>query len=267
MSIITLLSDFGLKDPYVAEMKAAILSINPQARIVDITHQVEKFNIRMGAFILASATPYFPPNTIHVAVVDPGVGTKRRPIIVETKQGLYVGPDNGLLILAAQKEDIINVYHIANPEYLLSRVSKTFHGRDIFAPAGAHLAGGAAPSLFGPVIQDYIFPEFAKPQTKRGELVGEVLHVDDFGNIVSNISAEDLERAGFREGTTLLVRLGGKTLTLQFCSAYGEVPAGTILALIGSNNFLEVAVNQGSASRTFKTKIGNPLAVSLAAQN
>ncbi len=267
MTVITLLSDFGLKDPYVAEMKAVILSINPEARIVDITHEVDKFNIRMGAFVLASAAPYFPHNTVHVAVVDPGVGTKRRPIIAETKRGFYVGPDNGLLMLAAHKEGIIKVYHIDNPKYMLSRVSRTFHGRDIFAPAAAHLAAGTSPSEFGPAIQNYVLPEFAKPQARKDEVAGEVLHIDGFGNIVSNISVEDFESAGFHEGDSLLVRLGGKTLTLQFCSAYGEVPAGTALAIVGSSNFLELAVNQGSASRTFKAKVGDAFCISGAASN
>ena len=267
MSIISLLSDFGHKDPYVAEMKAVILSIAPQARIVDITHEIEKFNIRRGAYVLASATPYFPPNTIHVAVVDPGVGTKRRPIIAETKRSLYVGPDNGLLMLAAHKEHITNVYQIDNPKYMLSKVSKTFHGRDIFAPAAAHLAEGNKPSDFGPAIQDYILPEFAKPHARNGELLGEVLHIDDFGNIISNISAEDLERARFHEGNSLLVRLGGKTLNIRFCSAYGEVASGTPLALIGSSNFLEVAVNQESASRIFRAKVGDTFHVSVAASS
>jgi S-adenosylmethionine hydrolase len=262
MSIISLLSDFGHKDPYVAEMKAVILSINPQAQIVDITHEIEKFNIRMGAYVLASAAPYFPPKTIHVAVVDPGVGTKRRPIIAETSRSLYVGPDNGLLMLAAHKEHIKKVYQIDNPKYMLSKVSKTFHGRDIFAPAAAHLTQEIKPSDFGPAIQDYIFPEFAKPHLRNGELLGEVLHIDDFGNIVSNITAEDLEKMGFHEGNSILVRLGGKTLTMRFCSAYGEVQAGTPLALIGSSNFLEVAVNQGSASRNFKAKVGDTFHVS-----
>jgi len=264
MSIISLLSDFGHKDPYVAEMKAVILSIAPQARIVDITHEIEKFNIRMGAYVLASAAPYFPPNTIHVAVVDPSVGTKRRPIIAETNRNLYVGPDNGLLMLAAHKEHITNVYQIDNPKYMLSKVSKTFHGRDIFAPAAAHLAQGNKPSDFGPAIQDYILPEFAKPHARNGELLGEVLHIDDFGNIISNITLEDLEKMEFHEGTSFLVRLGGKTLNIRFCSAYGEVPAGTPLALIGSSNFLEVADNQGNASRIFKAKVGDTFHVSVA---
>jgi S-adenosylmethionine hydrolase len=265
MSVISLLSDFGYKDPYVAEMKAVILYISPQAQIVDITHEIEKFDIRMGAYILASAAPYFPPKTVHVAIVDPGVGTKRRPIIVETSRSLYVGPDNGLLMLAAHKEHITNVYHIANPRYMLPKVSKTFHGRDIFAPAAAHLAQGTKPSAFGTAINDYIIPEFAKPHQRNGEMLGEVLHIDDFGNIVSNISAEELEKMGFHEGNSILVRVGNKTLTLQFCSAYGEVPSGTPLALIGSSNFLEAAVNQGSASRIFRAKVGDAFHVSGAA--
>ncbi len=263
MFIISLLSDFGHNDPYVAEMKAVILSINPQARIVDITHSIKKFSIRMGAYVLASAVPYFPQNTIHVAVVDPGVGTKRRPIIAETNHSLYVGPDNGLLMLAAHNEKIINVYQIDNPKYMLSKVSKTFHGRDIFAPAAAHLSIGIKPSDFGSTIQDYVFPEFAKPHLERGELVSEVLHIDDFGNIISNISAEALELYGVHEGDSLLVTLGNKKLNMPFCSAYGKVPVSTILALIGSSNFLEVAVNQGSASRNFKAKVGDAFCVSV----
>ena len=257
MSIISLLSDFGHKDPYVAEMKAVILSINPQAKIVDITHEIEKFNIRMGAYVLASAAPYFSPKTIHVAVVDPGVGTKRRPIIAETNHGIYVGPDNGLLMLAAHKEEITNVYTICNPKNMLTKISKTFHGRDIFAPAAAHLSKGIKPSDFGSAIRDYVFPEFAEAQSKGGKLLGEILHIDDFGNIISNISAKNIKDAGFREGDFLLVTLGNKTLNLQFCSAYGEVPAGAFLALIGSGNFLEVAVNQGNASNVFKPEVGD----------
>jgi S-adenosylmethionine hydrolase len=261
MSIISLLSDFGGKDPYVAEMKAVILSISPQARIIDITHEIGKFDIRMGAYILASAAPYFPPSTVHVAVVDPGVGTERRPIIAETSRSLYVGPDNGLLILAAHREHITNVYAIDNPEYMLPDVSTTFHGRDIFAPAAAHLTQGNKPSDFGPAIQDYIFPDFAKPAARDGELRGEILHIDGFGNIVSNITSEDLKKMGL-EGGSLVVRLGGKTLSMRFCSAYGEVPAGTPVALVGSSNFLEVAVNRGSASEVFGAKVGEAFHVS-----
>ena len=263
MAIISLLSDFGHKDPYVAEMKAVILSIRPEAYIVDVTHEVEKFNIRMGAYVLASAAPYFPPNTVHVAVVDPGVGTQRRAIIVETSRSLYVGPDNGLLMLAAQKEHITNVYSIDNPKYMLPKVSKTFHGRDIFAPAAAYLTAGTKPSEFGPAIDDYIVPDFAKPHQRNGELLGEVLHVDDFGNTISNISAEDLKTVGINEGNTLQVRLGDKIVSLMFCSAYGEVAVGDPLVLVGSSGFLEVAINQGSGSRTFGAKVGDTFCVSI----
>jgi S-adenosylmethionine hydrolase len=266
MSIISLLSDFGIKDPYVAEMKAVILSINPQARIVDITHEIRKFDIRMGSYVLASATPYFPLNTVHVAVVDPGVGTKRRPIIAETRRSLYVGPDNGLLMMAAHKEHITNVYTIENQKYMLLDASKTFHGRDIFAPVAAHLTLENKPSEFGSAISDYIIPKFAKADARNGELRGEVLHIDDFGNIVSNITSGDLEKMGFRNGCSLFVRLGRKSFSVRFCSAYGEVSAGTPVALIGSSNFLEVAVNKKSASEIFKANVGETFCVSVASR-
>jgi S-adenosylmethionine hydrolase len=140
--MITLTSDFGLKDPYVAEMKGVILTIIPNATLVDITHDIEKFNIRMAAFTLASVAPYFPKGTVHLAVVDPGVGTQRRAILVQTTQGFFVGPDNGILILPAQNQGIEHIYQLTNPKFMLPGVSSTFHGRDVFAPAAAHLDKG-----------------------------------------------------------------------------------------------------------------------------
>jgi S-adenosylmethionine hydrolase len=166
-------------------------------------------------------------------------------------------------MLAAQKEHITNVYSIDNPKYMLPKVSKTFHGRDIFAPAAAYLTAETKPSEFGPAIDDYIVPDFAKPHQRNGELLGEVLHVDDFGNTISNISAEDLKTVGINEGNTLQVRLGDKIVSLRFCSAYGEVAAGASLALVGSSGFLEVALNQGSASRTFGANVGDSFYVSV----
>jgi len=165
-------------------------------------------------------------------------------------------------MLAVQKEGVGYVYHVNNPQYMLPRVSRTFHGRDVFAPVAAHLARGTPPSEFGPEIHDYVLPEFAKPHVRKGELLGTVLHIDDFGNVVSNISAEDLEKMGMREGCSLRVKLDDKTLTLKLCSAYGEVPAETPLAIIGSGDFLEVSVNQGSASRTLKVKPGDSIRIS-----
>jgi len=260
--LITLLSDFGLKDPYVAEMKGVISTISPRSRIIDISHSIEKFNIRMGAFTLVSATPYFPKGTIHVAVVDPSVGTKRRAILVETKRAFYFGPDNGLLMLAAQKEGIRHVYSITNPKLMLLRVSFTFHGRDVFAPAAAYFANGTPPTNFGPEITDYAVPEFAKPSLKAGELKGEVLHIDDFGNIITNITSKDLEKIGAKPKNFLTIRLENKPWKIRFGKTYGDALTKNALALIGSNDFLEIAVNQGNASKKFKIKVGNTLVVS-----
>jgi len=257
--LITLLSDFGFKDPYVAEMKAVILSICPDAYIIDISHEIEKFNIRMGAFVLAQAAHYFPEGTIHVAVVDPGVGTARRPIIVETERSLYVGPDNGLLILAAQNEGIKCIYEISNRKYMLKRVSKTFHGRDIFSPAAAYLAMGVEPSKFGPVIRDPVKPSFSSPETREEEIIGEVIHIDGFGNIITNISEKNLKAAGISEGRNLCVQLGDKRMILKMCSSYDEVCKNAPLSIIGGTGFLEISVNQGNASKILNVKIGTPI--------
>ncbi|MFQ6068479.1 MAG: S-adenosyl-l-methionine hydroxide adenosyltransferase family protein [Candidatus Bathyarchaeia archaeon] len=255
--VITLLSDFGLKDPYIAEMKAVVLSKCLEAKIVDISHEIDKFNIRMGAFVLASAAPYFPKGTVHIAVVDPGVGTKRRPLVVETKYSYFVGPDNGVLMLAALKETLQHVYVVENPRYMLSEVSKTFHGRDVFAPVAAYLAGGCVASEVGEEIFDYVVPDFAEPRFKKDVVFGEVLHVDDFGNVITNIPWEILKELAIQEGGLVKVEIGGKAVTLRLCSAYGDVSLGKALAIIGSHNFLEVSVNQGSAAKQFKAKCGD----------
>ncbi len=262
VSVLSLLSDFGLKDPYIAEMKAVIYSINPDARIIDISHEVKKFDIRMGAFVLASAALYFPAKSVHVAVVDPGVGTSRRPIIVETARSLFVGPDNGVLMLAASKETIVNVYEISNPRYMLPVVSSTFHGRDIFAPAATHLSLGVSPSSFGSLLDDYVFPDFAKPKVEDGLLAGEVLYVDDFGNVVSNISAQNLVEAGLAMCRHVDVVLGDERLCLPLCLAYGDVSVGSALVLVGGTGFVEVAVNQGSASKMFGVNVRDCFSVS-----
>ncbi len=263
-ALVTLLSDFGLRDPYVAEMKIVILTICPQVRVVDISHSVEKFNVRMGAFILATAARYFPKGTIHVAVVDPGVGTHRRAVLAETKHAFYIGPDNGLLMLAAHKEEIRHVYSITNQKLMLPRVSSTFHGRDVFAPAAAHLANGTPLARFGSEIKDYAMPHFAAPLLKANRIVGEILHIDDFGNIISNITQAELEKAGFRTERRLTIRLKGKPFRVNLCEAYGDVAPETALALIGSHDFLEISVNQGSAAEAFNVKAGENVVVSAA---
>jgi S-adenosylmethionine hydrolase len=255
--IVTLTTDFGLKDPYAAEMKAAILSICPTAVIVDITHSIAKFNIRMGAYVLASAAPYFPKGTVHVAVVDPGVGTRRRPIAIQTKQGFFVGPDNGLLVLAAEQQGITSVHELTNPRFMLPKVSSTFHGRDIFAPAAAHLLNGVNPAEFGPELRQAAKPKFAKVTRRNGMLVGEVLHVDGFGNIITNISEKEIAQSHVKGAVS--VELAGCKLKLKFCKAYGEIKLHEPLALIGSHGFLEISVNQGSAAEKFETKPGDKI--------
>lgn len=257
--IVTLTTDFGLKDPYVAEMKAVILNICPNVTIVDITHEIEKFNIRMGAYTLASAAPYFPAGTVHVAVVDPGVGTKRRSIMIETKHSFFVGPDNGILILAATKQGIVRIHELTNQRFMLPKVSFTFHGRDIFAPAVAHLLNGVRSEEFGPEICDAVYPEFLKVTEQNGVITGEIMHVDGFGNIITNISENELTNIGVK--ATLNVDLAGYKMRLRFCQAYGEAGPQEPLALIGSHGFLEIALNQGNAARTFKVKAGDKIAV------
>jgi len=254
--IITLTTDFGLKDPYVAEMKAVILSLSPNVEVVDIAHQVEKFNVRMGAYVLASAAPYFPRGTVHVAVVDPGVGTERQPILIQTGNGFLIGPDNGVLALAARNTiGRKHVRTIVNKKLMMSKVSNTFHGRDIFAPVAAHLANGVPPAEFGPEIRGIVMPEFAKIIRRKGMLVGEVVHVDDFGNVITSFGKKEV---GFVEpGHLISVRLKSTRLRLRFCRAYGEVEPKKPLALIGSHDFLEVSINQGNAAGVFRVESGD----------
>ena len=261
MSIITLLTDFGLRDPYVAEMKAVILGISPDATIVDISHEVRKFDIRMGAFILEQAARCFPDGTVHVAVVDPGVGMERRPIVVETNRKLYVGPDNGLLMLSALKDDVRSIRKITNPTYMLEKVSRTFHGRDIFSCAAAHLANGVPPADFGPKIDNPVVPQFAQPRFFADEIIGEVIHIDGFGNVITNISLNDLGKMGIKEGGEITINLNGKMMKLRLCLAYGEVSTGDPLSIIGSSGFLEVAVNQGNAAQELNVETGDPVRV------
>jgi S-adenosyl-L-methionine hydrolase (adenosine-forming) len=256
--MITLTTDFGLKDPYVAEMKGVILSINPDAKLIDVSHDVEKFDIRMGAFMLASVTPYFPKGTVHLAVIDPGVGTDRRAIVVQTKDAFFVGPDNGLLMLTAKSYGILNVFEIANPAFRLPRVSSTFHGRDIFAPAAAYLDKGVKPEQFGSKVTDFVIPKFVYASRKSNTLTGEVLNIDSFGNIVTNIVEKELgkiERA--------IVKLSDCSLEFTFAKTYAEAKPKEPIALIGSHGFLEISLNKGSAAEKFKIHSGDAVTVTL----
>ena len=254
--MITLTTDFGLRDPYVAEMKGAILTINPKATLIDITHGVEKFNIRTGSFILASATPYFPKGTTHLVIVDPGVGTERRGIVVQTKKGFFVGPDNGVLILAAQNQGIEAINELSNPNLMLPQTSSTFHGRDIFAPAAAYIDKGTQPKDFGSEIKDPVLPHFSAVEQISGALTGEILYIDGFGNVIFNIKEKIMPNS-----PVINVKLPKISLKLKFCKTYGEATTCEPILLVGSHGFVELALNKGSAAKKFHVKVGDKIAV------
>ncbi len=254
--MITLTSDFGLKDPYVAEMKGVILTINSNAIIIDITHDIEKFNIGMAAFTLASAASYFPNGTVHLAVVDPGVGTERRAIIVQTKHGFLVGPDNGILMLVAQSQGIEHIYELLNSNLMLPKTSNTFHGRDIFAPAAAYIDKGTKLTEFGREIKDPVLPSFPSIKRSNNVLIGEVLHIDGFGNIITNIKEKDII------GSQIInLELNEVSLKLKFCKSYAEAERREPIVLVGSLDFLEIAINQGNAAKKFGAKVGDKIKV------
>ena len=224
-------------------MKGVILGIAPDARIVDLTHEVPPQAVPVGAHLLATALPFFPPGTIHVAVVDPGVGTRRRALLVETGDAWLVGPDNGVLALAAPVRAVRRIRDVSRSRYRRRPVSRTFHGRDVFAPIAAHLAAGVAPERLGPVLGRMLRPSERRPRRHGGRLVGEVLWTDRFGNLVTNVSRAAL---GAFRGRRVSVRIGGERLPLR--ASYASVPAGRALAVIDSADLLEIAVNHGSAA-------------------
>lgn len=243
-ALITLLTDFGLIDPYVGILKGVILAINPRARVVDICHHVKPGSITQGSLLLQEAYPFFPEGTVHVAVVDPGVGSGRRPIAVEARGRLFVGPDNGIFwpIIAGQKNS--RVIHLIKPEYFLPEVSATFHGRDIFAPVAGHLSKGVDPLEMGILINDPVQLRQRMPVRKGGILSGHVVRVDHFGNLITNIHRKRLEQ--FLDNAQPVIRVQDSTIH-GIRETYREAAAGEILALIGSSDHLEVAVNLGRA--------------------
>ncbi len=256
--IITLLTDFGLKGPYVASMKGVILSINPQCTLVDITHQVSPHDIREGAFILAQAYSTFPKGTIHLSVVDPGVGGPRKPILIVTQNYFFIGPDNGLLTIALRREKVKQGVLLRNPKFFLSEISSTFHGRDIFAPVAAHLSKGIKPHSFGPVTRSRNEISFPKPVKKGGEIIGEVLHIDTFGNLVTNIDEELL--SPFSKDQTFFINAGRRTIQ-GLKKGYWEGMKNEPIALIGSGGLLEISVREGNAQKSLRVKKGDRVVV------
>jgi len=262
-AIITLTTDFGLDDAYVAAMKGVILEVNPGATIADISHSIEPQNIRQGAFIFSTAYSYFPQDTVHLVIVDPGVGGPRRAIIVETDNAIFVAPDNGVLSYVVQASTSkcisrptpmklppeIQAFEITNPKYWHHPVSSAFHGRDIFAPVAAHISLGTPLNELGQAIASVnVFPLSRPKPDASGKLIGHVLHIDHFGNLITDITGQDLPSGNLR------IEVAGRKIG-SLSQSYEQ--AQELLALIGSTGRLEIALRGGSAARLLRSKVGD----------
>ena len=262
--IITLLTDFGIASTYPAQMKGVILERCPSARLVDLSHEVPRHNVRTAAFMLASAVRAFPKGTIHVAVVDPQVGSARRVLAAESAGQTYLAPDNGLLTVVLGGEigrgtgaAATRVVSVEDRSLFRSDVSSTFHGRDIFAPLGAALACGAALKDLGSEIGSIQRLDVPTSRREAGSVKGEVLYVDPFGNLVTNVTADELTES---ELARIVVYVGGAVIR-GLSRAYSDVAAGMLLAYIGSAGFLEVAVNRQSAASRLAADVGTPVRI------
>ncbi len=244
MGIITLTTDFGAGDHYVGVMKGVIAGINPSAVVIDITHGIEAYNIAEAAFKLHASYSYFPEGTIHVAVIDPGVGSARRAIAAEAGGYRFVGPDNGVFSMIFDKSGADQVVEIRNPEFMLSTVSATFHGRDIFAPAAAHLSKGIALEELGDVLTSYESLDIQEAHDGGDVMTGRAIYADRFGNLVTNIPGSVITNfSSVRAGDVTISSLSG---------SYADGKEGKLIALVGSSGFLEISVNKGSAFEFFE---------------
>jgi S-adenosylmethionine hydrolase len=255
MPIITLTTDFGLADGYVGTMQGVILSIAPDATLVDLSHQVPAQDVRASAFVLYQAVLFFPPDTIHVVVVDPGVGSQRRALAVRTSQGIFVAPDNGVLSHVLNEADVYEAVSLTNSDYQLPQISTTFHGRDIFAPAAAHLAAGVPLEELGPRAISLVRLPLPKPETRPdGDLVAHVMHVDRFGNLILDATSDDVD-----EESTLELeghRIEGLSRT------FADVAHGELLAYVGSSrDHVEIAVREGNAARELGVGAGDDVLI------
>jgi hypothetical protein len=262
--VLTFTTDFGLDDPFVGIMHGVVLNIQPDTRIVDICHAVHSYDISDAAWTIAQAYRFFPPRSIHVVVVDPGVGSSRRPIIVETDDYIFVAPDNGVLSLIEVREPKFVVRHVTAERYFLQPVSNTFHGRDIFAAVGAWLSKGVAPAEFGAEISDYVRNPL--PQVERvgeGSLRGVVLRADKFGNLITNIGELDAPELFGSRVPAVNILIAGQTIS-RVCQSYSQGGEDEIFAIAGSSGYLEIAANQGSAAEKLGSGVGTPVGIVLA---
>lgn len=262
VEIIALLTDFGERDYFAGSLKGAILSINPDAQIVDISHQVPKQDVRTGAFILLNAAKTFPKGTKFVAVVDPGVGTERRCILLRTENGLsFVGPDNGIFTLVAREFGIKEVREVSNEDLMLTEVSNTFHGRDVMAPVAAHLSLGVEPEYVGKEAGDMKLLDITEPEVSEEGIRGQVLQIDDFGNIITNIRGDSIEDL-IEPGTAVRIETEGSEFEAPFVKTFGEVTESEKLCYIGGAGLLEIGKNQGNLAEETSSKKSDELYIS-----
>jgi len=257
--LVTFTTDFGLQDAFVGIMHGVVLNINPEARIVDICHAISSYDIIEGAWTIAQAYRFFPPRTVHVVIVDPGVGSMRRPILAETDEYLFVAPDNGVLSWVEAREPRFTVRHITAERLFLQPISQTFHGRDIFAPAAAWLTKGVAPADLGPEICDYTRLHLAAVERAQNTLQGAVLKVDKFGNLITNLSETDVQALS---SASIRVTIAGLDIT-RVCSSYAEGQPGELFGIIGSSGYLEIAMKQDSAAKMLGVTVGEPVKVAV----
>lgn len=260
MKTITFTTDFGIKSNYPSQMKAVVLTIAPDAKLVDITHSISKHNIAEGAYVLMTTTPYFPKGTIHVAVVDPGVGSLRRGIVIVTKTQILVGPDNGLLIPAANKLAPFQVYKIENQNLMLNKISNIFHGRDVFAPIASYILNGILFEEIGQIIHDYIDLNLEKIEITQKNVLGKILYIDDFGNIITNIRTNLLLKY-FKKDKKLMVFIGKNKKEIPFVKTYSDVKKEGFLITNSSSGYLEISANQSKASEMLKVKLGDEIKI------
>jgi S-adenosyl-L-methionine hydrolase (adenosine-forming) len=262
---IVFCSDYGLEDEFVGVCHGVIARIGPEARVIDLAHTVTRHDVAEGAALLARAAPYMPVDSVYLAVVDPGVGSERRPIALESTSGaLLVGPDNGLLVPALDAlGGAARAVRIAEPRYLLARISRTFHGRDVFAPAAAHLAIGVPLQELGP-DQDPSSLEtlqLPRPEIRDRTLLSSVLGLDRFGNVQLNVGTRDLEAAGLSDAEELRLETPRDRRTVRLVHAFSDVPDGELAALIDSSGFLALIVNRGSAALELGLEAGDGLVI------
>lgn len=252
MSVITLTTDFGTQDWFVGAMKGVIAGIAPKTQVIDLTHHVPPGDIRGGAFALAAGCRSFPKGSIHVAVIDPGVGSRRQAIALRTAIGIFVGPDNGVLSWALAKEKVLAIHALEDEGYFLRPVSQTFHGRDVFAPVAAHLSRGVPISKLGPPRNGLIRLDWPEPRKSGRKFEGEVIYIDRFGNAITNLESE-LVRGSAEASCEISAR---RLLVCPVRTHYQAVAPKTPVAVVGSSGFLEIAVNGGSAEKTLGVRIG-----------